>query len=256
VIHCNGIRLGRYRIRVALLPAIVALIMLMVLLSAGFWQLDRAEEKRRLVVQQAYRGAKNAIVLDPGLLAAQQLEQLRHRRANASGNYRADKQYLLDNRTHKHVAGYHVLTPLRLQGGDAHVLVNRGWLPVGPDRRQLPDLVVTLQSLSQEGLIVAPPAPGLVLGSSGYEGAGWPRVVQQVDLARIEEQLGAPVLPFVLRLSPESEHGYVREWQIRAGLSPERHVGYAVQWFALAVALVVLCTWAAVGRAPEDGHAP
>ena len=256
MIHSYGMRLGAYRIRVALLPAIVALIMLAVLLSAGFWQLDRAEEKRRLAVEQAYRGAKSAVVLEPGLLAAPNLTQLLHRHASADGYYRSDKQYLLDNRTHKHVAGYHVLTPLRLQGSDVHVLVNRGWLPVGPDRGQLPDLAVAEQSLTEEGLMVAPPASGLVLGSSGYEQGGWPRVVQQVDLARIEQQLGAPLLPFVLRLSPDSEHGYVREWQIRTGLSPERHVGYAVQWFALAVALVALCTWAAVERAVEDDHAP
>ncbi len=70
----------------------------------------------------------------------------------------------------------------------------------------------------------------------------------------MQAQLGAPLLPFVLRLSPHSEHGYVREWQTRTGLSPERHVGYAVQWFALAVALVVLCIWVAVRRAPEDDH--
>ncbi len=147
-------------------------------------------------------------------------------------------------------------TPLLLQGIDVHLLVNRGWLPVGPDRGQLPDLAVSEQTLTEVGLIVATPASGLVLGSSGYDEDGWPRVVQQVDLARIEEQLGAPLLPFVLRLSPNSEHGYVREWQIRPGLSPERHVGYAVQWFALALALVALCMWAAVRRVPEGNHAP
>ena len=256
MIQTHGMRFGAYRIRVAPLPAIVALILLGVMLSAGFWQLDRAEEKRRLAVEQAYRGAKKTLALEPALLTAPKLEQLRHRRASASGRYRSDKQYLLDNRTHKHVAGYHVLTPLRLQGGDVHVLVNRGWLPVGPDRGQLPDLAVAEQSLTEEGLIVAPPASGLVLGSSGYDEDAWPRVVQQVNMARIEEQLGAPLLPFVLRLGPDSGHGYAREWQVHTGLSPERHVGYAVQWFALTVALVALCTWAAVGRVPEDEHAP
>ncbi len=256
MIHAQGLRFGAYRIHVTPLPAIVASTMLAVLLAAGFWQLDRAEEKRRLAVEQAYRGAKTSLVLESDAHAAAPLEQLRHRRASASGHYLSDKQYLLDNRTHQHVAGYHVLTAMRLQGGDVHVLVNRGWLPVGRDRGQLPDLAVSEQLLTEAGLIVAPPAWGLVLGSSGYDDDGWPRVVQHVDLARIEEQLGTDLLPFVLRLSPDSAHGYAREWQIRTGLSPERHVGYAVQWFALAVALVVLCMWASVQRAPEDDHAP
>jgi cytochrome oxidase assembly protein ShyY1 len=93
-----------------------------------------------------------------------------------------------------------------------------------------------------------------MLGASGYDDEGWPRVVQHVDLARIQEQLGVPLLPFVLRLSPASDHGYERDWPVRAGLTLERHVGYAVQWFALAAALVGLCVWVAVKRAPQEHH--
>lgn len=249
------IGVGRYRIRVAPLPAVVALLTLALLLWAGFWQLDRAEEKRRIGVAQSYRGEKSAVDLRPGLLEVAELDRLTYRRARASGRYRQDRQYLLDNRTHEGVAGYHVLTPLRLEASEVHVLVNRGWLPVGPDRGRLPDISVSGQRLAEEGNIVAPPARGLVLGSSGYDDGGWPRVVQHVDLERIREQLDAPLLPFVVRLSPDSDHGYVREWRMRTGLSPARHVGYAVQWFAMAAALVVLCIWVAVRRAPEDDDA-
>ena len=102
-------------------------------------------------------------------------------------------------------------------------------------------------------LIQKPRGGGL---SGGYGGEGWPRVVQRVELDRIQEQLGKPLLPFVLRLSPASDHGYGRDWQIRTGLTPERHVGYAVQWFALAAALAGLCGWVAVKRAPEEPHGP
>ena len=245
------IRRGRHRIRVAPIPAVLALLVLALMLWAGFWQLDRAEEKRRIGVAQIYRGDKSAVELHPGLLEAADLERLVYRRATAGGRYRQDRQYLLDNRTHDGVAGYHVLTPLALDGSDVHVLVNRGWLPVGPDRRKLPDVAVAGQPLVAEGIIVTMPAAGLLLGSSGYDDGGWPRVVQQVDLQRIAGQLGGPLLPVVMRLSPDSDHGYLREWRIRTGLSPERHVGYAVQWFAMAAALVGLCIWVSVRRGPE-----
>jgi surfeit locus 1 family protein len=256
MIRSHTVRIGAYELRVAPLPAVAALLMLALLVSAGFWQLRRAEVKRTIVVEQAYRGDKESLVLEPGMAASATLERLRHRRASVTGHYRSDFQYLLDNRIHKQVAGYHVLTPFRLQGGDAYLLVNRGWLPVGPDRGRLPDVIVGEQALLEKGTIAAPPASGLTLGASGYDDEGWPRVVQNVDLTRIQEQLGAPLLPFVLRLSPGSEHGYVREWRVHTGLTPERHVGYAVQWFALAAALVGLCIWAAVGRAPEEHHGP
>ena len=246
-------RIGRYRLSVAPLPALAALVMLGLLMWAGFWQLDRAEQKRRIGVAQSYRVEKSPVELHPGLLEAGELERLTYRRARASGRYRQDRQYLLDNRTHKGVAGYHVLTPLRLEASNVHVLVNRGWLPVGPDRDRLPDVSVVEQPLAEEGDVVAPPAAGLALGSSGYDAARWPRVVQHVDLERIAEQLDGPLLPFVVRLSPDSEHGYAREWRAATGLSPARHVGYAVQWFAMATALVALCIWVALRRAPEDG---
>ena len=256
MIRSHSIRIGAYQLRVAPVPAVAALLMLALLVSAGFWQLRRADVKRTIVVEQAYRGDKEPLILEPGVAATATLEGLRHRRATAAGHYRNDFQYLLDNRTHKQVAGYHVLTPFQLQGSDAHLLVNRGWLPVGPDRGRLPDVFVGEQAVLEQGIIVAPPASGVTLGATGYDDGGWPRVVQNVDLTRIQEQLGGPLLPFVLRLSPASEHGYVRDWRVRTGLTPERHVGYAVQWFALAVALVALCIWAAVERAPEEHHGP
>lgn len=254
VIRAHSMRIGAYELRVAALPAVAVLIMLALLVSAGLWQMRRAEEKRAIAVEQAYRAEKQAFVLEPALSDSTRLETLRYRQASASGHYRGDRQYLLDNRTHNRIAGYHVLTPFRLQGSDVHVLVNRGWVPVGPDRRQLPDIAVSQQAMTQQGLIVAPPASGLDLGVSGYDDAGWPRVVQRVDFSRIQQQLGSPLLPLVLRLSPTSDYGYVRAWQIRTGLTPERHVGYAVQWFALAATLVGLSLWVAVKRAPDVNH--
>jgi len=248
------IHFGAYQVHVAPLPAVAALLMLVLLLSAGFWQLRRAEGKREIALEQAARGDQETLVLEPGMVATASLPRLRLRRARAAGRYRSDIQYLLDNSIQNHAVGYQVLTPLRLRGGDVYLLVNRGWLPVGPDRGRLPDVAVRQQQANPEGLIVAPPASGLVLGPSGYEGEGWPRVVQRVELDRIQEQLGKPLLPFVLRLSPTAADGYGRDWQVRTGLTPERHLGYAVQWFALAAALLGLCAWVAVKRTPEEPH--
>jgi surfeit locus 1 family protein len=252
--HTRSVRMGAYEVHLAPLPTVAVLLMLALLLSAGFWQLRRAEEKRAVAVEQAYRAGKPALALEPGVLASASLERWRHRLASAHGHYRSDMQYLLDNRTYNRAAGYHVLTLLRLQDSDTHLLVNRGWVPVGPDRGQLPDVTVDGHAMVLEGMIVAPPASGLELGPPGYDDAGWPRVVQRVDLSRIQEQLGKPLLPFVLRLAPTSDFGFARDWQVRAGLSPDRHLGYAVQWFALAAALVALSLWVAVKRIPEERH--
>ena len=254
MIATHSLRMGAYEVHLAPLPAVAIVLMLALLLSAGFWQLRRAEVKRAIAVEQVYREHKPPVVLEPAVAKSASLESWRHRLASARGQFRAEQQYLLDNRTHKQVAGYHVLTLLRLQDSDVHLLVNRGWLPVGPDRRQLPNIAVDEYPISLDGMIVAPPASGLMLGETGYDDAGWPRVVQRLELDRMQKQLGKPLLPFVLRLAPAADAGYAREWKLTTGLTPERHVGYAVQWFALAVALVMLSLWVAVKRIPGEGH--
>ncbi len=254
MIPTYSVRMGAYELHLAPLPTVAALLMLALLLSAGFWQLRRADEKRAVAVEQAYRADKPVLILQPDTAESASLERWRHRLARVRGHYVGDRQYLLDNRTHNHAAGYHVLTLLRLENSDVHLLVNRGWLPVGPDRRQLPDLAVGEHPVSPNGMIVDLPASGLLLGESGYHDNRWPRVVQHLDLDRIQAPLGKPLLPFVLRLAPDAEFGYAREWQVRTGLSPERHVGYAVQWFALAATLVALCLWVAIKRKPGEHH--
>ncbi len=254
MIPTYSLRMGAYQLHLAALPTVAALLMLALLLSAGLWQLQRADEKRAVEVEQAYRVDKPVLILGPDTVASASLEPWRHRLARARGHYVGDRQYLLDNRTHNHAAGYHVLTLLRLENSDVHLLVNRGWLPVGPDRRQLPDVTVAKHVVNPNGMIVGAPASGLLLGASGYDDGHWPRVVQHLDLDRLEAQLGEPLLPFVLRLSPDAEFGYARAWEVRMGLSPERHVGYAVQWFALAAALIALCLWVAVKRQPREHH--
>ena len=47
--------------------------------------------------------------------------------------------------------------------------------------------------------------------------------------------------PRVLRLDPDLPMGYARDLEVLANtLPPERHLGYAVQWFALSAAVLVI----------------
>ena len=144
--------------------------------------------------------------------------------------------------------GYHVLTPLRLAQGNAVVLVNRGWVPQGATRADLPALPAPKDlELRIEGLIDFPPEKVFSLGEGEDRDPGWPKVLQRVRLELQAEQLDARLLPMVLLLAPEQPGGFVREW-IPVVIGPERHVGYAVQWFALAAALVILYVLANLKR--------
>ena len=147
-----------------------------------------------------------------------------------------------------------VLTPLPLADCDGVVLVNRGWVPQGATRADLPNLPVPAEpTVSIEGLIDFPPEKVFALGEGEDRDPGWPKVLQRVRLDLQAQQLNARLLPVVLLLAPEQPGGFVREWT-PVVIGPERHVGYAVQWFALALALVILYMLATLERVETKGQ--
>lgn len=239
-----ALRIGRFQFRATVLSAALVLLMCALLLSLGFWQLDRAQQKR--VLQQAYDSRRDDAPMQIRDDAAA-APAWRYRRAQATGEYLADRQFLLDNRVHQGRVGYHVLTPLRLQRSGVVLLVNRGWVPQGATRADLPALPAPQTEVRIEGLIDFPPDKVFALGEGEDRDPGWPKVLQRVRPDLQAQQLGARLLPLVLLLGPEQPHGFVRDWNPIV-MGPERHVGYAVQWFALAAALMILYILAHVRR--------
>ena len=79
-----------------------------------------------------------------------------------------------------------------------------------------------------------------LLGDDGYARSSWPKVVQRIDPDKTARDLDRQVLPFVVLMDAELPHGFVREWTPYLGIGPERHRGYALQWFSLAVAVAVV----------------
>jgi len=227
------------------LPSAIGLLVLMLLMSLGFWQLDRAEQKRVLLQAYGDRPTDAAIRIGSDFTLG---PDWRYRRAQVVGTYDAEHQFLLDNRVLQGRVGYHVLTPLRLAQGDAVVLVNRGWVAQGATRADLPPLPAPADAeLSTEGLIDFPSDKVFVLGEGEDRDPGWPKVLQQIRLDLHAQQLGVRLLPMVLLLDKDQPGGFVREWN-PVVVGPEKHLGYAVQWFALAAALVILYVWVNLNR--------
>lgn len=230
-------RLGRFEFHSPGLPlTLLTLVLLALLTGLGFWQLDRAAQKRVLVTQYQGQEGEAPILVQEGLAAAEELE---YRPALVHGHFDTGRQFLLDNRTHQGIAGYLVLTPLRIDGSGHAILVNRGWVPQGASRADLPELPTPDGPIRLEGLLKEP-TRSFTLGEGEDREAGWPKVLQQVRLELQAEQLGYPLLPMLLLLGPEQEHGFVREWEPVRGFGPEQNMGYAVQWFALATALLLI----------------
>lgn len=232
------------------LAASLVLCLFAVLLGLGFWQLQRAEEKRILL--ETWRASRNteARPLQMGLEG----KGPRFQRVRVTGRYDAAHQYLLDNRIQENRLGYEVLTPLRIAGSGEVILVNRGWLPAGRSREDLPRIPTPDGAVEVTGHLVGPPQTGLRLGPPDPGRGRWPKVIQYLKPSRVSEQLGSPVVSRVIQLDPEADHGFRRDWGAPVSFGPERHIGYAVQWFALAGTLLVLFVVLSVrGRSSGGG---
>ena len=209
--------------------------------SAGNWQLKRAEEKARL--QAAYdRGAAGPVIhLGPLPLSA---DELRLRRVEADGEFVPQALVLLDNRIHEHVAGYHVIMPLRIAGSNAHVLVNRGWIPAGPDRTRLPAISTPAGTVHIEGMAVVP-GRFLELAQANEASVVW----QNLTIDRFVAGRGVQVVqPVIVQQTSASADGLVREWP-RPDFGISKHYSYAVQWFLFCGFIIFLLVYFHVRKA-------
>jgi surfeit locus 1 family protein len=207
-----------------------------VFVSLGAWQMRRAGEKEALMAAREQRGREAPVRLDG---AATDLELLRYRRVVMAGQYDAAHQFLLDNQIYGQRPGYQVLTPLRIAGSGAAVMVNRGWVPLGADRARMPAVGLAATGVQLSGVVDRFPGVGFKLNGAEVPGPGWPSVVQLAVPERLAERLGYPVLPYQVLLDEKAGEGYVRAWrEIR--LDPEKNLGYAGQWFLFALTAAVL----------------
>ena len=149
----------RHRVRTAV--AIVGLASFAAVFAwLGAWQLRRADENRALAEQFAAGGSATLLSDPPASLT----DANRFRRVEVRGAYVAAPQFLLDNMLHDGVAGYHVLTVLRVEGSTRRMIVNRGWVGSGSDRSTLPDVSASTEPRTITGRIERLPRPGMRLG--------------------------------------------------------------------------------------------
>lgn len=204
-------------------------------LAAGFWQLDRAAEKRALFNAFAAGSRTSA---ERRLPADAEAVPHRYARLALAGRYLPDRQVLLDNMSLRGRPGYQILTPLQTPAGV--VLVNRGWLPADGDRTRLPDVTVSDGERLVAGRIDWLPRPALTMEQPAADpDAPWPRRALFPTPEALAAETGLPLRHYQLLLDPGEPDGYTREWE-PAVMGPERHLGYAVQWFGLAATIAVI----------------
>lgn len=251
----NGRRVLAGSFRPTLWPTLAAALLIPLFLAAGHWQWNKAVLKAERQQQLDARGARSALAVPATPADA---ETLNYRKLVARGHYEPQFQILIDNRTHNGQAGYHVVTPLHVDGSDVRLLVNRGWIPAPGDRQQIPAFDTPTDPVQVKGMAIIPPARFFTLGSpNSVNGQAWQSVWQNLDLERYRASVGFPIQPVVLQLDPTTtgDDGFVREWQ-RPDERRFVNVGYALQWWGFAATTLVL--WVVLSwrrRTPEPINA-
>lgn len=230
----RGIRIGSFRFAPRWIPTLATILMSILLFKLGIWQLHRAHFKEALQQRMATRSEKGTEDLDALMKLGRDVADYHVR---LQGRFLNQYNFLLDNQLHDETPGYDVITPLLTQG--RIVLVNRGWIPQGRSRAQFPPIPAATGEQTLEGVAHVPNPKNFVLKEDDYSQVSWPFLIQKIDLEKTAPLFDYPITPFVLRLNPDKTSGFVRDWHSNF-MGPERHYGYALQWFSLFAALIII----------------
>jgi cytochrome oxidase assembly protein ShyY1 len=213
------------------------LLLVPLMTGLGFWQLQRAGEKQALASSFELRQSSPPAPLRE--LWEKPAQELAYLPVQLRGSFRSGEYFLLDNRTHKGRFGYQVLAVMTLAGDAGTVLVNRGWIAADPARLTRPDVPAVNGPLAVTGHVYVAPGSPYLLQEQQLQ-AGWPKLVQAVEMDKMMPPVqaldGGKVFPYVVRIDADAPGALTVDWQV-INVSPQKHQGYAVQWFSMAAVL-------------------
>lgn len=208
------------------------------LIFLGLWQLQRADEKAELAGAFEQQQRKSPAPL--ASLWNEPTEELAYRPVKLRGEFLSGVYFLLDNRISNGRFGYEVLHVVQLADGGV-ALVNRGWVAGDPSRQTLPQLAQLAGEKEMMGHVYVAPGKPYLLAPQKIEGQ-WPHLVQAVEMDVMQtqvEKLGRGALfPYPVRIDANAAGALQVDWKV-INVSPDKHTGYAVQWFAMAAVLAI-----------------
>ena len=158
---------------------------------------------------------------------------------------------LLDNKVLDGKVGFEA-HQLFLDNTGLFFLVNRGFVPMGRTREdQLKFSKVHDKPADILGRVYQPSSQILLLADQNQTLAEFPIIVQDIDVKKMIAALGERVYPLVIRLEVEQLGSLPRYWPSTV-MSPEKHKGYAIQWFSMALA--VLIAWLFFSFSKDSHH--
>ena len=237
------INIGLYSFRFRWIAVVVTLLVFIILARLGFWQLSRAEYKEERLAQIEQYQQLNVLDLASVLTLSEQHDPTGIT-IEVEGAFATPTSWLLDNKVVKGRTGYDVLLALQVAGSQKAVLVNMGW--VGANyayRDQLPQFTIPDGTVAITGFVKAKDLTAFALSNESVNDQLWPQRTQQIELEKFEQQSGLEIHPFVVYAQQQNDFGFTHHYQ-PVVMPPQKHRAYAMQWFLLALAVLVIFIFA------------
>lgn len=230
--------------KLKLLSSIIFVLCISLFLSLGFWQLDRAEEKDRIVNLYSERQSLDSEKLDSFLNI--DITSTYYKKYKLTGSY-INKTFLIDNKIKNKKPGFNVISLFSLYPTNEIIAVDRGWIEMKGSRKNIHKNFEFLNNQNIDKNVqeingyIYPREKSYTIGEISTD-ENWPRLIQALNFEEIMETIDEKnflVSGVVFRLGPDNRFGFDRSWEI-ISMSSSKHLAYAFQWFAMAIALIIL----------------
>ncbi|MCU7553545.1 SURF1 family protein [Alteromonas sp. ASW11-19] len=221
----------QHRSPTRILAVCVILIAVAAMTGLGFWQLDRMTQKERRLASIAQKHTGEPMSLTHALRA---VTDPRDTQVQFNGTPDPARIMYLDNRVVEGQVGYDIVVPVRTDVG--WVLVNYGWIKAGQRRAYLPEVILAGTSRTFAGVLSKPGQNPMVTETA--DTAQFPLRIQALDPEFLSTLLKMPLVPYVVVLTRDDPR-FKRQWS-PVVMPPEKHLGYAIQWFGLAIAAFIV----------------
>lgn len=223
-----------------LLPSLVFIIFFTLFIKLGFWQLDRADQKKIINMAFVERQNQPPIPLNKETIQMPIIDIIWHH-VTISGEFLNDKNIILDNQVVQEKAGFLIYTPFKILDSNKIILVNRGWYPLSNSRNDVPNIPPIKGAQAIEGEINQMPSSGISLGKVITEKLNESSFrLQKMDYEVLSSLIGKDLMRYVVKLKkPIFDKTYVIDLGIPVPDS-DKNYGYAFQWFAMAFTLFII----------------
>ena len=242
--------------KLPILPTLITLLCVVIMFGLGIWQLERKADKDLRLAQIAERQSNQPYKLSE-LMAeltpkgqTDGMPDIQDFPVSFMGKAHIDKLFYIDNKIVAGKAGFQVVVPIETLNNGV-LLANLGWLRgngIRGDLTPLPEQLVALYAneVTQFNGVVSYPSINKMVSETNTAFGQFPALLQQIDLVQIQQHLHTSTVlntknlyPFIINLAPEASSEFTRNWQ-PVVMSPEKHLGYAAQWFGLGIAALTI----------------